>query len=58
MTYLLEFFLSHNKLHIYLVCISLKDSLSFMFDDFDTINLAPRQICLSCIMLNTKNGNK
>jgi hypothetical protein len=36
----------------FVVCISLK------IDDFDTINLVPRQICLSCIMLNTKNGNK
>ncbi len=42
----------------FVVCISLKDSLSFMFDDFDTINLAPRQIFLSRNMLNTKNGNK
>ncbi len=42
----------------YVVCISLRNSLSFMFDDFDTINLAPRHIYLRCIMLNIKNGNK
>jgi hypothetical protein len=40
------------------VFILLKSFLSFMFDDFDTINLAPRHICLHYIMLNTKNGNK
>jgi hypothetical protein len=40
------------------ICTSLKSSLSFTFDDFDTINLAPKHICLHCIMLNTKNGNK
>ncbi len=40
------------------VYISLRSSLSFMFDDFDTINLAPKHICLCCIMLNTKNRNK
>jgi len=36
----------------------LLSSLSFMFDDFDTVNLTPRHICLCCIMLNFKNGNK
>ncbi len=41
-----------------IVSISLKSSLSFMFDDFDTINLVPRQICLRRIMLNTINGNQ
>jgi hypothetical protein len=72
--YLLKTFKCHDRLHIYilecmfcgliimssksLVSISLKSSLSFMFDDFDTINLIPRQICLHCIMLNTKNGNQ
>jgi hypothetical protein len=25
-----------------------------MLGDFDTINLAPRQICLGCIILNKK----
>ncbi len=40
------------------ISISLKSSLSFTFDDFDTINLVPRQICLRCIMLNTKNGSQ
>ncbi len=34
-----------------IVCISLS-SLSFMFDNFDTVNLTPRHICLRCIMLN------
>ncbi len=29
-----------------------------MFDDFDTISFAPRHICICCIMLNTKNGNR
>jgi hypothetical protein len=70
--YLLDTFNCHDRLHIYflecmfcgliimssksIVSISLKKSLSFMFDDFDTINLVPRQIYLQCIMLNTKNG--
>jgi hypothetical protein len=42
----------------FVVCISLTISLSFMFDDFDVANLAPKHICLCCIMLNTKNRNK
>ncbi len=43
----------------FVVCISMKNSLSFMFDDFDIVNLVPRQICVQmCIMLNTKNRNK
>jgi hypothetical protein len=29
-----------------------------MFDDFDNVSFGPRHICLHCIMLNTKNGNK
>ncbi len=42
----------------YAICISSKSSLSFMFDSCDIINLAPKHICLHCIMLNTKTGNK
>jgi hypothetical protein len=42
----------------FVVCISLRNTFSFMFDDFDIVNLAPRQICLCCIILNIKNGNK
>ncbi len=34
-----------------MVCVSLS-SFSFMFDDFDTVHLTPRHICLRCIMLN------
>jgi hypothetical protein len=37
-----------------MVCISLKGSLSFMFEDFDTNNLASKYICLCCIMLHKK----
>ncbi len=36
----------------FVVCISLKSSLSFLFGDFDIFNLIPRHICLHCIMLN------
>jgi hypothetical protein len=36
------------------VCISLRSSFSFLFDDFDTINLAPRHISLHFIKLNKK----
>jgi hypothetical protein len=72
--YLLKTFKCHDRLHIVFFgmyfcgliimsskstdSISLKSSLSFMFDDFDTINLVPRQICLRRIMLNTINGNQ
>jgi hypothetical protein len=31
---------------------------SYSFDDFDNVSFAPRYICLRCIILNTKNGNK
>jgi hypothetical protein len=41
-----------------IVCISLRSYLSFMFDDFDIVNLVLRHIFLHYIMLNTKNGNK
>ncbi len=41
-----------------MVCNLFKKSLSFMFDDFDTVSFAARHIYLHCIMLNTKNGNK
>jgi hypothetical protein len=37
-----------------ILCILLRTSFSFMFDDLDTVNLTPRHICLCCIMLNTK----
>ncbi len=40
------------------VCSLFKRSLSFMFDDFDIVSFAPKHICLHCIMLNTKNGNR
>ncbi len=33
----------------FVVFISLKSYLSFMFDDFDIVNLALRHICLCCI---------
>jgi hypothetical protein len=72
-TCLLETFKCHNKLSMFgfpfiflgflkmsskfMVCSLFKRSLSFMFDDFDTVSFAPRHICLQCIMLNTKNGN-
>ncbi len=35
-----------------------KRSLLFMYDDFDIVSFAPKHICLCCIMLNTKNGNR
>jgi hypothetical protein len=38
----------------FVVCISLNNTFSFMLDDFDIVNLALRQICLCCIILNTK----
>ncbi len=40
----------------YMVCNLFKKIYSF--DGFDTVSFAPRHICLYCIMLNTKNGNK
>jgi hypothetical protein len=42
----------------FVVCTSLRSYLSFMFDDFDTVNLVSRHVCLHYVMLNTKNGNK
>jgi hypothetical protein len=73
-TCFLGIFLCHNKLNMFefpciflgffkmssisMVCNLFKKSYSFMFDDFDTVSFAPRHICLRCIMLNTKNGNK
>ncbi len=42
----------------FMVCNLFKRSLSFMFDDFDIVSFSPRHICLRCIMLNTKNGNR
>jgi hypothetical protein len=41
-----------------IVCILLKSYLSFMFDDFDIVNLVPKHILLRNIKLNIKNGNK
>jgi len=39
-------------------CNLFKSSISLMFDDLHTVNLASRHICLHRIMLNTKNGNR
>jgi len=38
----------------FVVFISLKNYLSFMFDDFDIVNLALRHICLCCINIQLK----
>jgi hypothetical protein len=35
-----------------------KRYFSFMFDDFDVLSFALKHICLHCIMLNTKIGNR
>jgi hypothetical protein len=39
------------------ICTSLKSYLSFIFDDFDTVNLVMKHIFLCYIMLNINNGN-
>jgi hypothetical protein len=38
--------------------ILFKKNLSFMFDNLNIVNLTLRHICLHCITLKTKNGNK
>jgi hypothetical protein len=74
MTYLLDIFIWCNILFIFMFpfmfhgfliislksidCILFKNSLSFMFDDLDMVNLTLRHICLHCITLKTKNGNR
>jgi hypothetical protein len=57
MMYLLKTFKCCNKHNIYFLECMFCGSLVIL-SKFDIVNLIPRQICLHCIMLNTKHENK